>query len=194
MINIYLASKSPRRQALLNQMQIPFHVLDMDTPEEYIPGESPEAYSYRITHEKLQAAWQSMQQQNLEHRPILCADTEVILDNQILGKPKNRDDAFRMLKNYSNREHVVLTSVGIRDRQNERILQNHTLVKFASMSDEDIEQYLNTEDYLDKAGAYGIQSSIGQFIEKIDGCFYSVMGLPLHTVRVLMDHVAHQAL
>lgn len=188
---IYLASKSPRRQALLHQMQISFDVLDIEVPEECIPGESPETYSLRITHEKLQGAWNAMEARHIEYRPILCADTEVILDHQIIGKPKDRNDAYRMLKNYSNREHMVLTSVGIRDKHGEHILQNKTFVKFATLTDADIEQYLNNNDYLDKAGAYGIQSSIAQFIEKINGCFYSVMGLPLHAVKTLLDDISH---
>lgn len=189
-MKIYLASKSPRRRALLEQMHIPFDILNMDIIEVQRPTESPTQYSYRITHEKLEAAWQAMLNQKLEHRPILCADTEVILDGHILGKPKNRNDAFRMLKAYDNREHIVLTSVGIRSEIGETILQHQTIVTFSHLSDKDIQDYLDDNDYMDKAGAYGIQSSIGQFIENINGCFYSVMGLPLHLVRKLMDSIA----
>jgi septum formation protein len=130
-----------------------------------------------------------MQNQKLDYHPILCADTEVILDGQILGKPKDRNDAFSMLKNYANREHLVLTSVGLRTQNGEKILQHRTIVEFDNLSDADIHHYLDSDDYMDKAGAYGIQSSIGQFIKNINGCFYSVMGLPLHLVRTLIDTI-----
>ncbi|NBX85297.1 MAG: septum formation protein Maf [Gammaproteobacteria bacterium] len=192
MIKIYLASKSPRRRALLEQMNISFDILNMDIPEIQRPHETPEQYSYRITHEKLQSAWDFMQNQKLDYRPILCADTEVILDGKILGKPKDRNDAFSMLKNYANREHLVLTSVGLRTLKGEQILQHRTIVEFDNLSDVDINHYLDSDDYMDKAGAYGIQSSIGQFIKNINGCFYSVMGLPLHLVRTVLNTIVQK--
>ena len=122
--------------------------------------------------------------------PVLCADTEVVVDGKILGKPESYQEAFTMLKSYSGSSHLVLTSVGIQYLDFQKIIMNTTKVTFASMSDQDIENYLAIGDYQGKAGGYGIQSHIGQFISSIEGCFYSVRGLPLNTVRLLLDEVA----
>lgn len=187
-MKIYLASKSPRRKELLTQMGIEFDVLIIDTPEIIAPNESAETYSMRVTKEKLDAAGVQITQDHLISLPILCADTEVILDGKILGKPRNWDDAYTMLKSYSGRTHQVITSVGISYYDYQKIIMQTTHVTFATMTDADINRYLETDNYKDKSGSYGIQSYIGQFISNINGCFYSVMGLPLNAVReILMD-------
>lgn len=191
-MKIYLASKSPRRRELLAQMEVSFELLVVDTPEIVKPNESPTAYSQRITQEKMVAAWDMMSQNNLKVRPILCADTEVILDEKILGKPQDREDAFRMLKSYANRTHQVITSVGLIYQDYQKILMDTTLVTFSDLSDAAINHYLDSDNYKDKSGSYGIQSYIGQFISRIDGCFYSVMGLPLNTVRQLLEDLGKQ--
>ncbi|WP_165481139.1 Maf family protein [Legionella impletisoli] len=188
-MKIYLASKSPRRRELLKQMGVEFEVLSIDTPEVVLPNEPPKHYSMRITNEKLSAAWDKMVTDNLPPMPILCADTEVVCDGVILGKPRNYEDAFSMLKHYSGRSHEVMTSVGIKYFEHQELEINITTVYFARMSDAEIHRYLALEDYKDKAGAYGIQSYIGQFIYRIDGCFYSVMGLPLYLVRELLSRL-----
>lgn len=185
-MKIYLASKSPRRRELLTQMGIEFDLLPVDTPEIIAPGESAEMYSMRVTKEKLIAASTKMMQDHLTAMPILCADTEVVLDGKILGKPRDRQDAFNMLKNYSGRSHQVITSVGIIYFDYQKVLMQKTTVTFANIPEPAINHYLATNEYQDKAGGYGIQSYIGQFICHIDGCFYSVMGLPLNTVRELL--------
>ena len=185
-MKIYLGSKSPRRKELLSHMQIDFEVLEVDTPEISLPDETPDQYSTRRTKEKLDAAWEKITQEKLPLLPVLCADTEVVLDGVILGKPQSYQDALQMLKSISGSSHQVLTSVGIRYLNYEKILMNTTTVTFAPMSDTDIHTYLALEDYKDKAGSYGIQSYIGQFICHIEGCFYSVMGLPLNSVRALL--------
>ena len=186
MMKIYLASKSPRRRELLTQMGVAFEILLIDTPEIIAPNETPEAYSVRVTKEKLNAAWTKIITEQAPIMPVLCADTEVVWNDTILGKPRDEKDAFNMLKSYSGKAHQVLTSVGIHYFDYQKIITNTTTVQFATMSDNDIKHYLAMGDYKDKAGAYGIQSYIGQFISKIDGCFYSVMGLPLNTVRLLL--------
>lgn len=185
-MQIYLASKSPRRNELLKQMQVDFAVLLVDTPEILSPGETAEAYSLRITQEKLDAAWEAIAHQSLPILPVLCADTEVVIDEKIMGKPRDYQDAFLMLRNYSGRSHQVLTSIGVRYGDYQKILMTRTEVTIATLSDEDIKHYLALGDYQDKAGGYGIQSYFGQFISRIDGCFYSVMGLPLNSVRELL--------
>jgi len=186
-MKIYLASKSPRRRELLTQMEVPFELLLVDAPEVVMPGELPEDYSRRITQEKMMAAWKMITENKLPAMPILCADTEVVLDNEIMGKPQDKQDAYRMLKSYANRTHQVITSVGLVYQDYQKIMMDTTLVTFSDMSDDDINHYLSLDNYKDKAGSYGIQSYIGQFISRIDGCFYSVMGLPLNTVRELLQ-------
>jgi septum formation protein len=189
-MKIYLASKSPRRRELLAQMGIEFDILQVDTPEIIAPDETAEMYSVRVTREKLIAAKTKMIQDNLTVMPILCADTEVVLDGKILGKPRDRQDAFNMLKNYSGRSHQVITSVGVTYFDYQKVMMQKTTITFAHIPEHAINHYLVTNDYQDKAGAYGIQSYMGQFICHIDGCFYSVMGLSLNTVReLLMDLV-----
>lgn len=188
-MKIYLASKSPRRKELLKQMEIPFEVLSIDTPEIVQPHETPEAYSRRITQEKLLAAWQEIINNALPRLPVLCADTEVILNDTILGKPQNEEDAFNMLKQYVNQTHRVITSVGLIYNDYQSIRMDTTWVTFANITDTEIRHYLSSGNYKDKSGSYGIQSYIGQFISRINGCFYSVMGLPLNTVREMLNEL-----
>ena len=188
-MKIYLASKSPRRRELLEQMGVEYELLPLDVPEEIAPNETVEMYSRRVTQEKLSAAWSKIITDKLTILPVLCADTEVVLDQRILGKPRDYQEAFAMLKSYSGRSHEVITSVGVIYAGFQKIVMNKTIVHFAMMSDLEIQTYLKLGDYKDKSGGYGIQSYIGQFISKIDGCFYSVMGLPLNTVRELLRDV-----
>ena len=192
-MTIYLASKSPRRKELLEQMEIPFELLLVDTPEIVKPNEAPEDYSKRIVQEKMHAAWHIIENEQLTPRPTLCADTEVVLNGVILGKPRDEEDAFNMISQYSGQTHQVLTSVGVIYDDFEQIHINTTRVTFAKMNEQDIRYYLASGNYKDKSGAYDIQSYIGQFISHINGCFYSVMGLPLNTVReILNDLNTHQ--
>lgn len=185
-MKIYLASKSPRRKELLTQMGVEFEVLPLDIPEETIAGESPEDYSKRITQEKLAAAWDKVIADKLPPLPVLCADTEVVVDERILGKPLDDEDAFNMLKSYSGHSHLVITSVGVKYFAHEKVTSNFTTVHFAEIPDSEIRKYLTTGNHRDKSGSYGIQSYIGQYIKGIEGCFYSVMGLPLNSVRELL--------
>lgn len=186
-MKIYLASKSPRRRELLEQMEVEFDILPIDTPEVVAPHETAEAYSKRITKEKLDEAWSSIIQNQLPALPVLCADTEVVVDGVILGKPVDAQNAFEMIKSYASKTHEVITSVGITFYDYQKIKLNKTLVTFSNITDSDIKYYLKSDNYKDKSGSYGIQSYIGQFISRIDGCFYSVMGLPLNTVRELLN-------
>lgn len=191
-MKIYLASKSPRRKELLTQMGVVFDLLLIDTPEIIAPNETSEMYSMRVTKEKLDAAWEEIMRDKLPVMPVLCADTEVVLDGRILGKPRDDQDAFDMLRSCSGRSHQVITSVGVTWVDYQKVVMNKTTVTFAHMSDADITHYLSIGNHKDKSGSYGIQSYIGQFIRKIDGCFYSVMGLPLNTVRELLLDLQQQ--
>jgi len=185
-MKIYLASKSPRRRELLTQMGVEFDLLLVDTPEILFPNETVDSYSLRVTSEKLEAATAKIREDKLTIMPVLCADTEVVLSGTILGKPRNREEAYQMLKSYSGQSHEVITSVGLAYLDYQKVVLQKTTVTFAQMTDAQINHYLDTGDYQDKSGSYGIQSYIGQFISRIDGCFYSVMGLPLNTVRQLL--------
>lgn len=191
-MRIYLASKSPRRQELLAQMGVVFDLLLIDTPEVLLPNEAAETYSKRVVQEKMDAAWACITQDKRTVMPVLCADTEVVFDGVILGKPHDYQDAFNMLKNYSGRSHDVITSVGVTWFNYQKIVMHKTRVTFADLTDEDINRYLATDNYKDKAGSYGIQSYIGQFISHIEGCFYSVMGLPLNATRELLLKVEQE--
>ena len=191
-MKIYLASKSPRRRELLTQMGVPFDLLLVDTPEIIAPNETPTAYSMRVTNEKLLAATTKIKEDHLEALPVLCADTEVVLDGKIIGKPRDRQHAFEILKSLSGKSHDVITSVGIAHNTYQNVVMQKTTVTFANLPDEAINHYLATGNYQDKSGGYGIQSYIGQFISHIDGCFYSVMGLPLNTVRELLQDLEKQ--
>jgi septum formation protein len=185
-MTLYLASKSPRRKELLALMGVEFEYLPLDVPEKTRPNETPANYSRRVTHEKLIAAWDKVVADGLKPMPVLCADTEVVHNQRILGKPQNDDEAFAMLKSYSNSSHEVITSVGLKFGDYENIITTTTIVYFSHISNDNIYQYLASGDYKGKSGGYGIQSYFGQFIKEISGCFYAVMGLPLNAVRELM--------
>ena len=182
---IYLASKSPRRRELLTQVGIDFEVLAIDIPEEVAESENYLAYSQRISHDKAIAAWEYIQQHDLPIYPVLTADTEVVLDNEVLGKPDDDEAAFNMLRKLAGRKHLALTSVTLKYGNFDKTVTSQSWVYFDELSDADIRAYIATGNHRDKSGSYGIQSFAGQFIQKIDGCFYSIMGLPLNTVRNL---------
>ena len=186
---IYLASKSPRRRELLAQMGVEFEVLAIDIPEEVAENENYLDYSKRICMEKARAGWNEMLQQNLVICPILTADTEVVLGNEVLGKPADYSAAFKMWRRLAGQKHLVITSLTLKYAEFERTETRESWVHFDELSDDEIHTYLATGDYKDKSGSYGIQSFAGQFIKKIDGCFYSIMGLPLNAVRQLMSEL-----
>lgn len=191
-MKIYLASNSPRRQELLEMMQVEFNILACDIAEYPFADEEPLQYSRRICLEKLNQAYSKMLIKKLFIAPVLCADTEVVLDGTIYGKPRDYQDAFAMLSSLSNRTHEVITSVGIKYLDLECIETVLTKVYFATIPPADIHQYLEQNAYLDKAGAYAIQSSIAKFIYRTDGCYYAVMGLPLYQTHQLLSKVKQQ--
>ena len=190
---IYLASKSPRRRELLKQMGVSYELLEFDIPE--VVGESEDhfAYSKRICQEKSRAAWDLIQENKLPVYPVLTADTEVVYQNQVLGKPLDYADAFRMWRLFAGDRHLVLTTVTLKYHDFEKTVTSQNWVYFDNMTDDEIHSYLQFGDYKDKSGAYGIHSYAGQFIKKIDGCFYSIMGLPLNVVKCLLQELANNA-
>lgn len=186
---IYLASKSPRRKELLTQIGINFEILAIDIPEEVHANEDYQSYSTRICNEKSLAAWNYIVEHNLEPHPVLTADTEVVLGNEVLGKPINYNDAFKMWKKLAGNKHLVITTITLRYQNFTYTSSAESWVYFDELSDDEIHNYLATGDYKDKSGSYGIQSYAGQFIQKIEGCFYAIMGLPLNQVRKAMQEL-----
>ena len=194
---IYLASRSPRRRELLKQIGISFEMLllrsdprrSLDVDETPVENEDPEVYVQRVCRTKAEAGYSLLRLRNLPIFPVLAADTTVTLDGKIFGKPENVEQAAEMLREFSGREHQVLSAVALEERV-ETALSIST-VKFAELDEDRIRRYLHTREYTDKAGGYGIQGYAGAFVEQLSGSYSGVMGLPLfETVQLLkrFDH------
>jgi len=176
-VPIFLASKSPRRRKLLKQLNLKFKSFSVDMDEKIHPDEQPFRAVVRLSKEKLALA-----KLKVKKGIIITADTIVVLDNQILGKPVNKKDAFRILRFLSGRTHIVYTGYSIFNYSNGKTISEYekTEVTFRDLTNEEIEDYINGGSPMDKAGAYGIQDDFGAvFIKKINGCYYNVVGLPL---------------
>ncbi|HEY3178391.1 MAG TPA: Maf family protein [Casimicrobiaceae bacterium] len=191
---ILLASKSPRRQALLRQLGIDFDVLKLreapgrerDVVEGARDAEPPLHYVERMARTKVASGWQRMQQRLLTERPVLSADTEVVLDGVIFGKPANADEAKHMLKTLSGQTHQVITAVAVRLHERTEVELSISKVAFRALSAEEIDHYVATGEPDDKAGAYAIQGKAAAFITRIDGSFSGVVGLPLAETAELL--------
>ena len=175
-INTILASASPRRLELLNLLNIYPDVKIPELDEIPVEGELPGNFVSRIAYEK----GRSIAEKNNSENLTISADTIVLLDNMIIGKPSGREDAFKMLKLLAGKEHKVITGISLIYRGDKRIKNSMTEVKFSQLSDKEIEYYLDTEIFLDKAGAYAIQGNASIFVERINGCYFNVMGFPLN--------------
>jgi len=190
---IYLASQSPRRRQLLEQIGVRHELLlpgadeDAEALEAVRPRESPEAYVERVTRAKLAAAKARLAARALPAAPILCADTTVALGRRILGKPADAADAVRMLALLSGRTHRVITAVAVAGPRRERLLASTSRVRFAPLSPAQIERYVAGGEPFGKAGAYAIQSAAAAWIERIEGSYTGIMGLPLHETAVLLQ-------
>jgi septum formation protein len=192
---IYLASRSPRRRELLNQIGVKFEPLlfregprqDADTDEAVRPGEQAEEYVRRVTRLKAEAAWQRVvMRRGLQRKPVLAADTTVTLAGEILGKPADRVDAERMLKLLAGTEHRVLTAVALQFESRFEMAVSESLVTFAPLDDERIAAYVQSGEPFDKAGGYGIQGRAAVFVQRLQGSYTGVMGLPLFETANLL--------
>ncbi|MEO6697100.1 MAG: Maf family protein [Gammaproteobacteria bacterium] len=172
---IYLASSSPRRQALLEQIGVRYHVVPVEVDESWDGRETPEDYVRRLALFKARAARRVIAGNTL---PVLAADTAVVLDEQILCKPKDREEALSMLEQLSGRRHQVLTAVAVVYEQ-EAVRISISTVSFAATTPTQRAAYVASGEADDKAGAYGIQGRAAAFIERIEGSYSGVMGLPL---------------
>ncbi|HXU40219.1 MAG TPA: Maf family protein [Blastocatellia bacterium] len=188
---IVLASTSPRRAELLKQIGVEFELASGNVQERPHPDEAPADYITRLARAKVIAV-----APECETGLIIGADTVVVLDGQLLGKPADEADAERMLRSLSGRWHAVMTGVALYDVATEQEVADFdkTLVRFARLSNQEIEWYVKTGEPMDKAGAYGIQGLGGLFVDEIAGNYYNVVGLPLPLVYRLARRLGYSFL
>jgi septum formation protein len=189
---VWLASQSPRRALLLQQIGVPFRLLPPDAGEDTEaleaerPGELPAAYVQRVTRAKLRAAVARLRRRGGEPAPILCADTTVALGRRILGKPADAAHARAMLAALSGRTHRVLTAVAVHDGRRTHAALSVSHVRFAPLPAAAIDAYVAGGEPFGKAGAYAIQGAIAAWIAHIDGSHSGIVGLPLHETAQLL--------
>ena len=189
---IYLASQSPRRKQLLEQLGVKFELLlpqaheDAEALENVMPHEKPRAYVQRVTALKLEAALQRLKRQGLEQAPVLCSDTTVALGTTILGKPENAEHAKAMLRQLSGKTHRVLTAVAIGTPRKQCHALSISQVRFGKLSKHDIDRYVESQEPIGKAGAYAIQGKAAAFISHISGSYSGIMGLPMFETAGLL--------
>ncbi|MEN8192215.1 MAG: Maf family protein [Bacteroidota bacterium] len=177
---IYLASKSPRRKILLKQIGLDFKTFSVELNEEILDGEHPIKTVKRLSLEKLKIA-----EERISNGIVITADTIVVIDKEIIGKPRTKSEAKKILKKLSGKTHFVYTGYSIKNSSNNKLITEYsrTSVTFRKLSISEIDNYIKSGSPMDKAGAYGIQDDYGAvFISKIRGCYYNVVGLPLSKV------------
>jgi septum formation protein len=193
---LVLASASPRRRELLSQVGYRFEVHPAHIPEDPLPGEDPIAYVTRLAREKAEAVYRELTSHEsplklpLDEQSalaVLGADTTVTLDGAILGKPEDAADAARILRLLSGRTHRVITGVALVTAKGAEVAAEVTAVRFLTLSDQDIAEYIATGEPMDKAGAYAIQGRAARWIPRIEGCYFNVVGLPLALVCSLLE-------
>jgi len=185
---IYLASASPRRSELLRQIGVPFRVLSSSVPEIRDGDEPPETYVARLAAAKAEAVWARVQSE--EPAPVLAADTAVVLDGEIFGKPADELQACAMLERLSGRSHSVLTAVALRWQQAQTSLLSVSEVRFRPTTSEERIAYCRTGEPFDKAGGYAIQGCGAIFIDHLSGSYSGVMGLPIPETAALLRKFA----
>jgi len=188
---LILASKSPRRLEILENVGISPEVIVSEVDEDIVDKTlPPERYVMELANLK-----SSVVAKKLSSGIVLGADTIVVNGEKILGQPKDRNEAYSMLTELSGRAHDVITGVSIIDIDNGRkniVDFQKTKVYFKSLSNEEINRYIDSGEPMDKAGAYGIQGRAGVFVEKIDGCYFNVVGLPIHMVYEMLTQIGYK--
>ncbi|MFT3755642.1 MAG: Maf family protein [Pseudoxanthomonas sp.] len=182
----FLASQSPRRAELLTRLGLQFERIDLDLPEIRQPGETAAGYVRRVAQEKAAAGLEQLG--TPADAVVLGADTEVVLGDEVFGKPKDVADAAAMLRRLSGRTHRVITAVSLATVGRTVAVESVTEVTFDALGDADIVDYLACGEAMGKAGAYAIQGRAEQFVTRIDGSYSGVMGLPLHETAKLLKH------
>ncbi len=209
---IYLASKSPRRRELLHQIGVPFELLLLretpantasaqrrqddgawaprcDVDESPLEAEAPAEYVERVVKLKAATAHRIMLARKLVVRPILAADTTVVLNNQIIGKPIDTNDAAATLRALSNQTHQVMTGIALHHNGELRFLLSVSEVRFKALTELEIQRYILTGEPMDKAGSYAVQGRAAAFVAHLAGSYSSVMGLPLHETANLLEQL-----
>ncbi len=181
---LYLASQSPRRRQLLEQIGVEFKTIELDVPEIRAAGESAERYVSRVAREKARAGLTIVA--DTKGAVVLGADTEVVLDDDVFGKPVDARDAAAMLRRLSDRQHRVLSAVWCVNARREEFALSVSDVTFDRVSDADIEEYVATGEPIGRAGAYAIQGRAARFIRHLSGSYTGVMGLPLFETAQLL--------
>lgn len=192
-LRLYLASQSPRRRELLKQLGINFDMLPLratpgraDVEEIPLPEESATVFVERMAQEKARCGWKRVQERGLPRQPVLGADTDVELEGNIVGKPANRQQAEEILSRLAGREHWVHTAVAVMFNERLEVRLSSSKVVFAPLTAVDIHTYLDSGEALDKAGAYAIQGRAGRFVQRIEGSYSGIMGLPLYETGELL--------
>lgn len=192
---VYLASQSPRRRQLLEQIGVRYELLlpepgeDAEALEAVRAGEAPQAYVERVTRAKLHAARARLKRSGRPAAPLLCSDTTVALGRRILGKPADAADALATLQSLAGRTHRVLTAVAVAHGRREAMSVSVSRVDFAEVSLAELQRYVGSGEPFGKAGAYAIQSAAASWVRRIAGSYSGIMGLPLYETAQLLRHV-----
>ena len=181
---LYLASKSPRRRELLGRLGVAFDVLDLDIPEQRVPSEEPADYVLRVAREKAAAGLDRLGR--VPDALVLGSDTEVVLDDEVFGKPRDALDAGEMLQRLSGRTHAVISAVAIESAERSEHAMSVSEGTFAQLTGAQIDAYLRSGEYEGKAGAYAIQGLAEVFVARLSGSYSGVMGLPLFETGELL--------
>ncbi len=199
---VYLASRSPRRSELLTQLGVAFDELRLrtapgrhrDVVEEARDGEPALHYVERIARSKASMGWKRMQERGMPARPVIGADTEVVLDGVIFGKPADASAARAMLAKLSGRQHEVVTAVALRWNDDVEVAISTSQVTLRKLAAGEIERYIETGEPFDKAGGYAIQGRAAAFITRLEGSYSGVMGLPLAETAALLARIGRSVL
>ncbi len=182
MKEIILASGSPRRQSLLKNLGLCFSTISVNIDESFLPQESPRDAVRRLARQKAERAVPILKDNCL----LIAADTIVVLDGQVMGKPGSEEEAMEMLTWLSGRCHQVITAICIRTQRGYEVEDETTRVYFRHLSEEEIRAYVASGEPADKAGAYGIQGRGGLLVQRIEGCYFNVVGLPLSRLYLML--------
>jgi septum formation protein len=185
--NIFLASRSPRRRELLKQIGVVFQVVQLredprrgaDVDETPKAAEAPADYVLRVARAKAELAVHYLQRRSLQRWPVLAADTTVVCDQRVIGKPADAEDAIRILTSLSGRPHEVISAVAVALAERVEIALSLSKVWFRALSDDEVRRYVASGESFDKAGAYAVQGRAAAFVTRIEGSYSGIMGLPL---------------